>query len=196
MTRIWIATAMVATACGNTPDPGCRCEGTVSGGGRLSIDCGATQCIGGTGYRCVANGMSELEPLACPPPGTDAGVMPIDSGPSPASCFIRPGTWSITGRVLASSTRTDCTTMPAEATVTTLDQMAGVGTCIPDCSCADTAAALPDCTASWAAECSDGTSAGIAWGKTTETAAGGFYRLEPTGDGTVCEFELTGLWLR
>lgn len=195
MTRIWIATAMVATACGNTPDPGCRCEGTVSGGGRLSIDCGATQCIGGTGYRCVANGMSELEPLACPPPGTDAGMMLVDGGPPSVSCGIRAGTWSLTGRVLPSSTRADCTTMPAEAMFSTLDQAAGVGTCLTGCTCSDSPAVAPGCTASWAVACSDGSSIAVGYSKTTETAIDGFNRLE-FGDGTVCDFEVTGVWVR
>lgn len=123
--------------------------------------------------------------------GTDSGVPP-----PPPACGIRAGTWEVSGMVLASSTRADCVVNTAEITVASIDQMAGVGTCVAGCSCADTPATAPDCTASWAASCTDGSGASQAVTRTSETTASGFYHLEPSTDGSFCEFNMSVRWVR
>ena len=49
---------------GSTPDPSCRCEGTVPGG-VLDVACGSTQCLGGVGYRCTGMNAAVEDPAAC-----------------------------------------------------------------------------------------------------------------------------------
>jgi len=116
--------------------------------------------------------------------------------PPPPGCDILAGTWEFSGTVRPSSTRSDCVVNVTEAFVSSIDEIAGVGTCVDGCTCADNSATEPECSASWAATCTDGSGASIAYTRTSETTATGFYHLEPATDGSFCEFDLSARWLR
>ena len=182
----------------DVPSGDCFCRGPV-GTGTIDLLCGAAQCIGGSGYRCVDHGVVNDEPSVCgtadssPPP--DSGV-PDTGSPLLPNCGVRAGTWSVTGTVRATSTRAGCSFTPIEVTAASVDQMSGIGTCNDaECSCADMPATEPGCIASWATSCDDGSRASNAFGRISNTSVFGVATVEPS-PGSACEYDIELSFLR
>ena len=90
MAREFAATALIVlsltlVACADpAADPTCMCRGAVPEG-QLTVACGQSQCVGGTGYHCTGANQAEPDPTACgmPVPLPDAGRLDanrVDAG--------------------------------------------------------------------------------------------------------------------
>lgn len=123
------------------------------------------------------------------------GDFVVDSAPLPG-CAIRQGTWRFAWTRTLSSSRTDCVDTSEELFLSSLDQAVGIANpCPATCGCSDSRAALPDCLASRATSCSDGSANSLAVGKADDDLVGALLRVTFT-DGSVCEYNGLGEFLR
>lgn len=102
--------------------------------------------------------------------------------------------YQITGTVnAAATTAPGCAWTTLTGTVTSLEGLSNLMR-VAECSYSSTPPTLPDCIASTAGACPDGSGASIAFGKVSETQSLGYFSLTRT-DGLMCAYDLTADWL-